>query len=472
MLKELPLILEKTSENKESKDSIPEQILVPKEEEQAYLRKHKMEYEVLPNGIRILRAHRLVPDSVQSSLTLSFRGGAYHDPQGKEGLTHLLEHLFGKKVLNESHPYGVETNAATLLLEVKQYADGPINLAVSDYGILPLLPKIRDALTSLPFNDPDFIHSIEGEKKAILAEKIENDGNHNKLVQRFMRKTVFASDNPVQTDIIGDAKSLQNITIDDLKTWSKKTLVPQHLAISLFTEGKKDVGKKAVEDIKDLFSVFPQEHSHITDQPYDLLKKMNNDFIMGQRYEEKTALNNNLVSIVLAWPYKTQPYTPNEYALSYLSDIMEEKLFDISRTKGWSYNSTASIITGDLSSGVLYVRVDVPKMSAEEMEQFLHNFNDTMQHDIINKLTSGEDEKILERVKKEKNASPISVKGRLAFAVNGIKRWGRIIDADKMRNISEQITMNNLAYWKDTLLTQKPSLFLVGDLPEKAEKSE
>lgn len=74
-------------------------IFVPRTQEQEYLSRHGIEMRRLSNGITIAGATRRVGDNAYARVEESFASGAYHEPTGKRGINHLLEHLIVSKPL-------------------------------------------------------------------------------------------------------------------------------------------------------------------------------------------------------------------------------------------------------------------------------------------------------------------------------------------------------------------------------------
>ena len=65
---------------------------------------------------------------------------------------------------------------------------------------------------------------------------------------------------------------------------------------------------------------------------------------------------------------------------------------------------------------------------------------------------------------KRQVAVPLPTESRLKWLLLGLTRWGKMIDAEKIKEAYSQITPQHLKKWQEKLLSETPSVVIVGDL--------
>jgi predicted Zn-dependent peptidase len=175
----------------------------------------------LSNGIEVI--YLQVPEAQKYALHLSVPVGSFHDPIGKEGLSHILEHtvLFcGTETIGETdlsnqvRAAGGEVNAYTSTDETVFQFDASVLNSDNFYMIAnalrscisePLLPTDR----------------VDIEKKVIVNERA-NDIDDLQRGPRIKLCEKMQAVNGSPVDNIGQVKTILSITSEDLKNFIKE----------------------------------------------------------------------------------------------------------------------------------------------------------------------------------------------------------------------------------------------------------
>ncbi len=193
--------------------------------------------KLLSNGLPVVVIE--IPDS--KSLITSFwtKAGARFDPQGKAGMAHFMEHLLIKKT--KSFPSDIKL--AQALEKVGAFKNGSTSKDFMELNIsssskdLELTTHILSEMVFNPFIDKK---GFEAERKVILQEKARKESTPDDLVWEVFAR-IFYTGSPLTNSVLGDKKSLENITIDDAKEfWSNISTKNSNM---LFVSGGVDTNK-------------------------------------------------------------------------------------------------------------------------------------------------------------------------------------------------------------------------------------
>lgn len=452
------------SEQKEPKDEISPAIYLPRgsRKEQEYLGRHGIELIRLGDGITIVAVPYEVSDLAEASIRWIFPAGSFFDPPGKEGLHHFLEHFFNQALWEQAKKHDVFLQASTSQLMMSEYAEGTANPSVVDYGIWPMLPEIRRALAAPLKTMKNTQRSFENEKNVILAEIQEEHASHDRQVSRFFRETIWSPSNPESSNILGTSESLARITVPDFLSLIETSLIPQDLIISILTKGKVQTNHVLAESIIRLFEEFPRGTQKRPVFDWFSLETLNPNLEAGKFYEKDTGLKNGLVTFTFAWPLETEPYTTSYFALDRLSNELGARLFMTSRAKGWSYSVRSGLDTPGESTSVFTLEIDSPK--PKDIRNFAKKLLSEIRQDVLGSVDSREIERISHIESKRQKAIPIPVATYQEWILRGLRRYGKIIDADKIKEIYSQITPEHLSTWLEKILSQEPVFLIVGEL--------
>src|SRR5258708_5105332 len=126
-----------------------------------------------------------------------------------------------------------------------------------------------------------------------------------------------------------------------------------------------------------------------------------------------------------------------------------------SRRMGWGYHVDVSLVRPTHNINVLVLRIDAKK---ENQQEYLSGIKDVLNTIKINTETAVKDEG------KRQEAVLISVIDRFSWIVNGIKNYGAMMDADKIREMMLKVKPKDLDNLIDETLSIEPTVIITGDL--------
>lgn len=194
-------------------------------------------YKSLNNGFRY------IVDPVDGASAVEIRliifSGSLTEPDGKEGMAHLVEHmafngttLYPKNTIvdffqDNGMRFGGDLNAATTLDRVIYR----MSLPDDDPEVMREALKIVEQwLTGVSFNKED----VDAEKPIIIAEKRLREENEKlALAPRFPFESSYR-------ELLGTEQSINALRVDDLKTYYRRYYRPDNAA--LVVTGAVDVG--------------------------------------------------------------------------------------------------------------------------------------------------------------------------------------------------------------------------------------
>lgn len=438
------------------------EIFVNPTQEAWYFQNHQIEWKNLVNGITIVGATR-PSDIFRASVNFTFPSGSFFDPENKKGLHHLGEHLINSSSLRR-FAFGnqVDILASTSPLELKEICSGITHPQVKDYGLWPILPRVFRTL-AFPLRllkNPEEV--IEAEKRRVEAEIGEHYASHDWQAGHHLYQLVFAADNPAVVYPWGTPESLKRIGLEDISGLVEKVFIPQGLVISILNEGEAKVCQELVKYLGNIFEDFPRKEEKRKTVNYSLLEKANPNFKPGKVYKKETGLKNGLVKIMVVYPVEFEPFTTSAFALGVFRARTWERLVDFFRGKGLGYSYDVSLELPGNSTGVLVMSFDLPK--APGLEDFVKETAIPLLKTNVLRLRVGEAEKLVTMVKKNERAVPVSSEARLNWLLKGIRQWGKIVDADKMKGTRLRTTAIDIRHWSERFLADQPAIIMVGDL--------
>lgn len=178
----------------------------------------------LKNGILFI-SHKL---SHLHSVTVSvnFRVGSVFESEENNGITHMLEHLFFRRLddLDQAHLYyQMQCLGAEIL--GKTYNDFlSFEITVVSENFLPAFNLMLKYFSDFIWRDDEF----EAEKKVVLTE-IQN---HSQSYSQWANEYYF-TDTPYEPPIIGTEESVQRLTAESVMSWKKKYIGTKNSCIAI-----------------------------------------------------------------------------------------------------------------------------------------------------------------------------------------------------------------------------------------------
>jgi len=439
-------------------------LFVPRKDEKEYTQKHQIIFKRLENRSIIISAARNTKDAVNTSISFTFPSGSFFDPKGKQGLHHLLEHLFNHPLQPLAVENDTKINAATSPLHIQEQILGPANLLVKNFGIWKVVPPVFHRLKNPLLRETNLKSIVEKEKKIIESEIQRNKASHDWHVKDNSLNWLFSPKNPITTFPLGTLHTLSSINTQDLTALVEKIIIPDGLIVTTLSDSNFKTIKQLSSMLEKELNTFPRKQKTKKIINWNILNLRNKQLTTDSIAKFNTHLNNKIVSLLFAWPTSHPPLSQKSFALDRLSQTLWQKIFSLSRSEGWSYTSNSYIFSSSETTGYFTIRIDLPNsnkyLSKTNINHLLKKIQKacTLKQTEITKLVS------LER--KRQLAWPIPLSSHLKWMVFGLDLHDRLIDLDLILKRYQEITKSHYQHWSNIISQTKPYTALVGDLPE------
>ncbi len=430
-------------------------------EEKEYFDRCNIIFKRLPNGVTIISTPRIVNDTNETQLYYTFKSGSYNDPSGKEGIHHLFEHLILNLV--DKHPSAVDnyrnayTSHKNIVIEIK----GTTNPKIRDYGLWPLIPFTSNILKN-PIPDKNIEGMIKSEVGVVLNEIGEKKADPRYQHYKYLAEVLYHEKNPFRTNGLGTEESLRAIKIEDIIKVAKDVFVPQGLTISAMTEGRPSLPKEVLEVVESSIFDFPGKDKIVKTVDTDLEEKINPSLTPGKVYFKDNGINNKLVTVTFSWIFPSLDFTPHAFALGRLIPIINDTLFKFLRSRGMTYTSYC-YKSDQKTYRVANMEITVPssKTILKEVKESLYPL---LLENVLQKISDQDLENINNKEDLIQKAVPMPARTRQSLLLFGLEQYGKVIDADAVKEMHKLITLDELRDWRDKFIENQPAIIVTGDL--------
>lgn len=423
-------------------------------EESQYCQKYGIEIIKLENGITIIGMSCGMDFTNWARIYWEFYEGSYGN---QAGTVHFLEHFFNKKIRSQAEHNSLKISAHTSNIEIRETVSGIANPNMEDYGIWVVLYGIRQTLESPLKNIANIEKDLETERQVIKSEIQGRITNHNYHVDTNFLKTFYDPSNPFfdTPTVPGSEEEVDKIKLPDLKKVENKILIPKNLLISVYVEGDRTILKKLIMTLKQQYMEFPRGDKERHEPTLKLQSKLNPKLILGDVYKFDTKIKNGIVSNMFNWIFEYKFGSKKYFALRLLNNLLATQLLAHSRKKGWGYFTEVGIARPTDDIAILNMRIDIKNDKTIDFESGIKEIVETIKTNTKNAI---------EMERRRQLATPITVQDRFDWAGHGIKVYGEIIDADKIREGMLSVTSSDLDKILDEILATKPVTIVTGDL--------
>lgn len=438
------------------------EILVPRDEEDAFLATHNIERRQLSNGVTLVGMARTVEDLAESEIKFRFPAGSYHDPAGKEGIHHLLEHLIMKSVIQDTDEIHVYKNAFTAAEEITVVLEGPSNPNVRNFGIWPVLPQVLRVLKHPLEEIDDLERDIEVELGVIESEMLERQSNPDIVTGEAISKYLYHPSNPTRTNSGGKMESLRSITPEEIKALADKVFIPDGMFVGIFTQGDPYANKVLLKQLEDALIDFPRDNLRSNPVDRNLSEMLNPNLEPDEVFTADLGTNDGRVTIVMPWILPYQEFTIESFALQRFLQVVDMRLHNFVRDRGLGYTSSTS--TEQASGQALaYLSITVPS-EIGNIKGFIRTIFPELREEVLIGIDDRELQSVSQREHLLQKAVPVPTHIRYTSITEGIKIYGRILDTDKMTALMLSMTANHLKGIKEMFASSNPSFIAVGDI--------
>lgn len=264
---------------------------------------------LLNNGLKVITVEdHSTPVAV---FQVWYRVGAIDEPDGKSGISHLLEHLMFR---------GSKNYPGNVFSKIIQLQGGVDNaFTTKDYTVYfqKLTPaKLdisidleSDRMQNLLLQKEDF----ELEKKIVLEERRQRyEDDPENLTFEEVIGTAFKA-HPYRRPVIGWTEDILSITLEDLKNYYKKNYCPDNAFIIVAGDIERE---KILQKIREKFEKIPS---------CDKLQRIRTLYEPRQYGERRIILKRKTHLPMLVMAYKVPAYPENDsLSLELLSTILGE----------------------------------------------------------------------------------------------------------------------------------------------------
>lgn len=167
-----------------------------------------------------------IPGSNSSTMSFFSKAGTRMNPDGKDGLAHLFEHL----LLGKTKKYPTPTELSEAVEGMGATKNGFTSREIVGYTISSAAKDAKSGIEILNeiVNRPLFDEeSLSKEKLVIEKEQVKANSDPEKTVRELMYKIFFAG-TPLESSNLGTATSLKRITLQDVENFWKENYVVEN----------------------------------------------------------------------------------------------------------------------------------------------------------------------------------------------------------------------------------------------------
>jgi predicted Zn-dependent peptidase len=298
------------------------------------------------------------------ALYITFLAGSAFDPQGKEGLAHITEHLLmqkskkypnsnsNRKQLRKLGSYfnagtGDTTVTYTLVTGVKKDLDKAIDIFINPI-IDPLIKKV----------------DLEKEKNIVLAELSNSISDPERYLNTILFHEQYFEGTPMQRPILGTKKAISSFTLKDFKDFHRNMY--QNGYFKVFAAGGVSFDT-LTNHLNSSFSGFGKLNKNLLHQRLDIGKNVKDTKnVLIKPYKD-------LDSVYLSLGFRTTSMFNHKHAnaLVILKDVLggfqSSILNDLIREELGLVYSISTYTGSFIDSGMFEIYTTVPKQNLNKV---------------------------------------------------------------------------------------------------------
>lgn len=185
----------------------------------------------LANGLRVIAKQSKGP-AVRAELIVG--AGGMHDPKGKEGLAHLLEHVvfsnvkkIGDEIFRLVNYAGGTTGANTCVSNTRYQIEVPNDKL--DFALKVLATQ----LFNIDFSDISMPDAIKRENGIVISEFYKVASSAYRQIELAVSKVLYGAESPLATDLIGSPDNIASIELNDLKKFYQQYYLPNNAILAI-----------------------------------------------------------------------------------------------------------------------------------------------------------------------------------------------------------------------------------------------
>jgi predicted Zn-dependent peptidase len=200
----------------------------------------------LANGLVVL----LSPDPTVSSVAvwMTFRAGAQHEPPGRSGLAHLVEHVMASGPTPETGYTGLlERRRARFFNATTGFDTLSFEVVVPPEELPVALWVAADRLATLPALVDATL--VERHRRVVMQERalVSVDAPYG-LVREHLFERLFAAPHPLHAGVLGTPAELASIGADDVRRFVEVHLAPANAVLAIVGRFDPAVARRLLAD--------------------------------------------------------------------------------------------------------------------------------------------------------------------------------------------------------------------------------
>ncbi|HSP12284.1 MAG TPA: pitrilysin family protein [Salegentibacter sp.] len=199
----------------------------------------------MPSGLEILGITNSEVPLV--NFNLEIKGGLLLEEPGKTGVSNLLANLMTKGTKNKT-PEELEEAIELLGANIRVTAgEEKISLSGSTLArnYAETMKLVEEILLEPRWDEAEF----KLVKQQALSQIKQQDANPNAIASREFQKLIYGEGHILSHQVIGTEESLENINLQDLKTYYRENLSPLNATFHIVGDIEKEAALDAVKSI-------------------------------------------------------------------------------------------------------------------------------------------------------------------------------------------------------------------------------
>lgn len=225
-------------------------------------------------GINEIKQVNIITNTINLfNIYIYVPAGSIYEKDKIRGISHLLEHMLMKRTKHYTNKH-----LSSEITKIGGISNAGTSKDVTYYYIKTHIDNYKIAIKIMSdiIHSPSFLNEeLTTEKKIVLEEFAQNKDDIDAILDIESTKNVLGNKNEYSYPIIGTQKDIQNITIQDLKTYIK-----QHYSNYMVLV---NCDKKYLQEVtKYMYMHFSKDTFHLPDERY--LKYINHVNTSGEIY--------------------------------------------------------------------------------------------------------------------------------------------------------------------------------------------
>lgn len=409
----------------------------------------KYNLSTLENGITLITIQDT--NLLTTLIEIRFKAGLRYEKKEKYGISHMLEHCLFKGTTNKT-ANDISTEIEKLGSSLNAYT-GRTRTGYHIYGLTEYIDIHFNLLSDIILNSHFPNEELEKEKKVVLQELyMHNDDNSSRTWDNIFK--INFENNPLESPIIGNEKTINSFTSEDLKKYIQEFYTGSNCFITVVTNISHD---EIVDKVNYYLATIPKGNKNL----YDDVKYSQTPACLS------TFRNVEQTNVIYNFECCPHERSVENYSTALLSNILSNGLsspfFLEMREKNPIVYSTGTLpfLFNDVGLFSIYGNT-----TPENVSTFIDISSDILLNVIDN---INEDDFI--RAKNKNKISKVSViENPLSFIeniTNNIMIFGDYIDMDEVIKMYDKISISDIKETARKIFGSTPKLSIVGNINEE-----